>query len=225
MNKQFGLILGATVATMAFGSASFGDVLANWTFETSVPFLNDSTSYGPFAAEAGVFAASSMASGVHSSALTDWSNPVGNGTGESFSSNNWNIGDYYEFTTSTVGYDTISITWDQTRSGTGPQFFDLYWSTDGTNFTLLLDNYDVPAINWSSTTPDATLTTSFSAAGPAALDNQGTIWFRMTADSAAGGTAGSNRLDNVVISGNIPAPGALALLGVAGLVGRRRRRH
>ena len=39
----------------------------------------------------------------------------------------------------------------------------------------------------------------------------------------AGGTM---RIDNVMVNGNIlvPAPGAMALLGLAGLVGSRRRR-
>ena len=36
--------------------------------------------------------------------------------------------------------------------------------------------------------------------------------------------AGTNRVDNIVVSGNVaPAPGAIALLGLAGLIGRRRR--
>jgi len=38
---------------------------------------------------------------------------------------------------------------------------------------------------------------------------------------AAGGT---NRIDNIIVSGDVvPAPGAIALLGLAGLVARRRR--
>jgi len=219
MKKQCGMTFGAVAALMVC-SMSYGDVLAEWTFETSVP-----TTAGGHLAEGGVFAGSSFASGFHASAATVYSNPVGNGSFESFSSNNWSVGDYYAFQTSTVGYESISITWDQTRSGTGPQFFDLYWSTDGSNFFLLVDNYDVPAITWMSGTPDATLTTSFAAAGPAALDNQASIWFLMVADSAPSSTAGSNRVDNIVINGNvIPAPGAFALIGVAGLISRRRRR-
>ncbi len=44
-----------------------------------------------------------------------------------------------------------------------------------------------------------------------------------TFDGATSDT-GNNRLDNVTISGIVPAPGALALLGMGGLVGVRRRR-
>ena len=44
--------------------------------------------------------------------------------------------------------------------------------------------------------------------------------------SWAGAPSGSEPMgfDNITINGTIPAPGAIALLGVAGLVGRRRRR-
>jgi len=37
-------------------------------------------------------------------------------------------------------------------------------------------------------------------------------------------TSGNNRIDNVTISGIVPAPGAAALLGLGGLVATRRRR-
>jgi hypothetical protein len=45
--------------------------------------------------------------------------------------------------------------------------------------------------------------------------------------SWAGTPSGSEPMgmDNITINGTIPAPGVIALLGVAGLVGRRRRRH
>jgi MYXO-CTERM domain-containing protein len=40
----------------------------------------------------------------------------------------------------------------------------------------------------------------------------------------ASASTGSNRIDNIFINGNaVPTPGAVALLGLAGLVGRRRR--
>ena len=43
--------------------------------------------------------------------------------------------------------------------------------------------------------------------------------------TGATGSTGNNRFDNFIFSADvIPAPGAIALLGVAGLVGVRRRR-
>jgi len=49
------------------------------------------------------------------------------------------------------------------------------------------------------------------------------VRFRST---VGGASTGSNRIDNVSISGDlIPAPGAIALLAVAGLTGGTRRRR
>jgi MYXO-CTERM domain-containing protein len=57
----------------------------------------------------------------------------------------------------------------------------------------------------------------------AAADNQSEVIFRFRS-LVAGAATGSNRIDNVTVSvGAVPAPGAIALLGLAGLAGRRRR--
>lgn len=218
----------ALVALAGLAAVANADLLANWTFEVSVP-----VTAGPHAAEAGVNAATSQASGLHAGASV-YSNPVGNGSVESFSSNTWAPGDYYQFTTSTLGYQGITVQFDQVSSGTGPRDFDLQYSTNGTTFFNIGGTYSIlanaaPNNFWTSATyfPEHT----YSASGPAALDNQATIWFRLTQAntiSAAGGTVasgGTNRVDNVIINGTlVPAPASLALIGLAGLVGGRRRR-
>lgn len=229
MKKRIAIALAIAAVAGAATTAS-ADVLANWTFETSIP-----TTGGPHTAEAGINAASSFASGVHVSGATVYSNPSGNGTLESFSSNTWAIGDYYQFTTSTVGYMGISIGWDQASSNTGPRDFNLSWSTDGSTFTQIGSTYVVlanasPNPVWTSTTYQPIYTFPLTG-GPAALDNQGTIYFRLvmaSTVSANGGTvaaAGTDRVDSIIIDGHlIPSPGALALLGMGGLLAARRRR-
>lgn len=221
------VVLAAGLLTAAAGTAQAVD-LAAWTFETSIP-----ATAGPFAAEGGVNGGNAL--GFHSNAAAVYSNPAGNGSAESFSSNNWSVGDYYQFSTSTVGYQNISIMWDQTASNTGPRDFNLLWSTDGSTFTpiggilsVLANGTPNPA--WNSTTSDPAYTFG-PTGGPAVLDNQATIYFRLVnanTIAANGGTVasgGTNRVDNVIISGTqIPTPGAMALFGVAGLVGIRRRR-
>lgn len=217
----------AIVAGAGLAATASADVIANWTFEASIP-----ATAGPFVAEAGANAASSWALGSHVGASV-YSNPVGNGSVESFSSNTWAIGDYYQFSTSTAGYSGITIGWDQTSSGTGPRDFTLQWSTDGVTFAPL-SSYAVqingaPNTPWSSVTYNPFFTFA-PVAAPAGADNQATVYFRLTmatSVSANGGTvaaAGTDRVDNVVISGVIPTPGALALLGLGGLVASRRRR-
>lgn len=204
--------------TALAGTASARIDLALWTFETSIP-----ANAGPHTAEAGLFAASSFASGTTGGT---YSNPVGNGSNESFSSNGWNTNEYYQFTTSTLGYQNISITWDQARSSTGPADFRIAFSTDGVNFTGLLD-YAVlfnDASNggaWSSINPRVSNYTN-TVAIPA--PNAASLTVRLISLVSAAST-GTNRVDNVQITGDlIPTPGAVALAGIAGLVSIRRRR-
>lgn len=208
----------ATVAVATF--AASGDVtLSEWTFEVSVP-----TTSGPHMAEGGLFAATSFANGFHADPGAVYSNPVGNGSFESFSSNFWFAGDYYEFQTSTVGYQDISLFWDQTRSSTGASVFDLAWSTDGIIYTTFLDDYTIEPISWSSGTfhPETRYGTY---AMPVELADQANVYFRMTAQLDASSTGGSNRIDNITVGGTlIPAPGSIALLGLGGLLLTRRRR-
>ena len=230
MQKSF---IAATLAALAVASAASGAVvLANWTFEVSVPLTA-----GPFAAEAGANAASSFASGFHVSSAAAYSNPSGNGSVESFSSNNWTTGDYYQFTTGTVSYQNITIQWDQTGSGTGPRDFGLFYSVDGgSNFIQLGANYAVllngaPNLAWSSGSSQAVYTFG-PAAGPASLNNLANAIFRLKQMTNIAinpgqtvGTGGTGRVDNVIISGDlVPTPGAASLVGLGMLVALRRRR-
>jgi hypothetical protein len=214
------------VVFAAMTAAANASVIANWTFETSVP-----TTAGPVTAEAGDNFLVSQAQGMHVGVAT-YSSPAGNGSPHSYSVNTWAVGDYWQFSTSTTGYAGISIQWDQTSSATGPRDFNLFWSTDGTNFTPIGGTMAVLANTspnaWSAGTPVPAATIGPIAA-PANLDNQGTIYFRLvdaSTTSANGGTvatAGTDRVDNVIISA-VPTPGAISLLGLGGLLAARRRR-
>jgi MYXO-CTERM domain-containing protein len=197
---------------------------------TAVPAATTGTNYVYGAADAGDAAAGTSLSAFHALAATTWSSPAGNGSTYSLSSNNWSVGDYYQISVSTTGFSDISLVWDQTRSSTGPSSFRVDMSTDGTNFSTILASYSViqaglagtNTLAWSAANgvQSAFTTTVASIAG---ADNQATLIFRFVNLStvAAGGT---NRIDNIVVSsGPIPAPGAIALLGLAGLAARRRR--
>jgi len=209
-------------------SSSQAVILAGWTFETSLP-----ASAGPHTAESGVFAGSSVATGLHASASTVYSNPVGNGSLESFSSNFWAVGDYYQFASSSTGYEDITISFDQVGSSTGPRDFQFSYSTNGTTFTDFGSAYAVLANstpnNWSAGTPVLTTTFSFDLSSVTGLDNAATIYFRLTqttTTSIGGGTVatgGTNRVDNFIING-VPEP-TTALLGALGVLGLLRRRR
>lgn len=203
--------------------------IAQWTFETSVPALNDSATIDGIAAEVGT----GTASGVHASALTDWSNPVGNGSGESLSANNWTVGDYFQFRTSTAGFSNIAVSYDQVSSGTGPGEFTFAYSADGINFTQVGGSYIVLANtspdNWSSTTPVATTSYDFDLSGVSALNNATDVYFRIinfSTVSAAGGTVatgGTDRIDNFTVAA-VPEPSTYALLALGGFGVLLRRR-
>jgi len=216
------------VATLAVAGVSAADVVAGWSFANAIPAGTTGSEYVYGAADQGANAAGSSVRGFHLTAATAWSSPAGNGSQYSFSSNNWQQGDYYEARLSTLGFSGVSISFDQARSSTGPAAFILFMSVDGgSNWTTLLSytalqNGLAPNASWSSAgTRQAAYTITAAAA---AADNQADVIFRMTCDLTPGSTGGTNRIDNVFIEGTvIPAPGALALLGLAGLAGRRRR--
>lgn len=230
-------LLLALIATAAQAAT-----ITQWTFETSSPNFTGALfvgeAIGPLAAEVGT----GSASGVHASASTTYTKPAGNGSVSSFSSNNWAIGDYYQFATATTGFTGISISLDQTRSSTGPAEFSLSYSTNGTDYNAVSGatwsvnrNFtysDTTTGNSWSTSKTATNTSvSFDLSVISALNDAASVSFRIISTSTPGSTAGTNRVDNVTIAGTaisaIPEPSstaALAGLVVFGAVASRRRR-
>ena len=224
-------LFAAGLMSMVVSSAS-ADVIAGWSMSTAVAAATTGSNYTYGAADLGALTSGTSLSGYHAAAATTWSSPAGNGSTYSLSSNNWTTGDYYQVSMATTGYSDISVSWDQTRSGTGPSSFSLTMSTDGgTNFTTLLDSYTVVqagfagtgTTSWNSVTNQSGFTTTTIVGISAA--NQSNVLFRFSS-LATTAAAGTNRVDNISVTGAavpIPAPGAVALIGLAGLVSRRRR--
>ena len=247
MSVMTRLSLAAIVASTACVASASADLVVGWTIPNAFPSgagnVPTGTFYSVGAGDQGAASAGTSLSSTHQLAssganATSYTSPAGNGSAYAFSSNVWKAGDYYQASFSGTGYTGLSFTWDQTRSSTGPATWTLIMSVDGgSNWTTLLASY-APIINsaaptgagtWSSTTYNAAYTSVVQLG--ASADNAASIIVRMqaTVDSVngsgvyqAGGTA---RIDNVFINGSaVPAPGAVALLGVAGLAARRRRR-
>jgi uncharacterized protein len=187
-------------------------IIALWTFESPNTPAGATAAIYPNAIAPSTGAGN--AGGVHTSASTAWSAPVGNGSASSFSSNNWSVGNYYQFSISSAGFTGISVSWDQTGSGTGPRDFRLAYSTDGTNFTDFYSySLPSPAVSWSS--GSTSLATKFSSdlSSVTALDNQPSIYFRLIDNSATSitgatvATGGTGRVDNFTVRGTgDPAP-------------------
>lgn len=214
------IILSALTLTAAVSAAASADLIAGWTIPTAIPSGTTGTNYTYGAADQGVQTAGSSLSGFHALAATVWSSPAGNGSTHALSSNTWSVGDYYQIVVSTLGYTDISLSWDQTRSGTGPSSFELAVSTDGVAFTTL-SSYTVGQVSWSTGTPQSGSTQTLSDI--VAASDSSTVYFRFVNLSTVA-SGGTNRIDNILVNGNlIPTPGAIALLGLAGLAARRRR--
>jgi hypothetical protein len=120
-----------------------------------------------------------------------------------------------------TGLQNLTVSLAAQRTGTG--FTSQVWETssDGTNWSTWG--------SFTSGTAAGTLASSFatsgvlSLTGTSALDNAATAYVRVTFTGATSST-GNNRLDNIIFNADVvPTPGAVALLGLAGLVIRRRR--
>ena len=224
------LIASAVIAT---ASAASADVIAGWSMSTAVAAATTGTNYTYGAADLGALASGTSLSGFHTASATTWSSPAGNGSTYSLSSNNWTTGDYYQVSMATTGYSDVSISWDQTRSGTGPAAFSLSMSTDGgANFTTLLASYTVVQAGlagtgtsgWSAAGSYQTGFTTTTVVGISAA-NKSNVLFRFSSLSTTA-SGGTGRVDNISVTGAVvpvPSPGAIALVGLAGMVARRRR--
>jgi len=230
--------MAAIVAATTIAASASSSVVVGWTMPTAFPTgtgnVPTGTSYlppgpnGAGVADQGTNTAGSQIRSVHAAAAATYTSPAGNGSQYSFSSNNWNTGDFYEISFSTTGItDSMTLSWDQARSSTGPAAFKVAISVNGGAFTDLF-NYTVLQSGgggapgtWSSTTYNALYSNTLNL-GTTASDASSVVIRFVNREAVASAASGSNRIDNVFV--NIPAPGAVALLGVAGLAASRRRR-
>ena len=212
-------LLSTLIATATLTSASAQ--IAVWTFETAPPAdLLNSATIGGIAADFGL----GTASGVHASAATDWTTPTGNGSANSLSANEWAVGDYFQFSVSTVGFQNIGVSWAQTSSSTGPGEFKLAYQVNGGGFTDFFSYTVLPnqagapgAGNWNSTTEIANYNYFVDLSSVAALNNAASVDFRLimatTADATPPGTVatgGTDRVDNFTVA-VVPEPTGLTL--------------
>jgi hypothetical protein len=200
---KFRIIIFLVLVVAISGRAN---TISQWTFEANAPAdLGNSATITGIAADVG----NGTASGFHSSAASDWSTPVGNGSANSLSVNSWSVNDYFQFQLNTVGFTGITVSFDQTSSSTGPGKFNFQYSTDGSSFVTFVTGYSVSADStaWSSSAHNNLDTLSFDLSAVAALSDASNVYFRIVDDSttsAGSGTVagtGTDRIDNFTVSG------------------------
>jgi hypothetical protein len=203
--------------------------LAGFTFESLGSAATTAASVGPLAAEVGT----GSAFGQHASAATVFSTPAGNGSIRSLSSNTWATGGNYEFRVPSTGFQDLQASFDQTRSGTGPNEFNFQYSTDGSSFTTFA-TYTLAGTSFSTGTAitAAGVNFAFDLSAVDSLENLSNVYFRLTSTglNSSGGTslatAGTSRVDNFFITATeIPEPTGMALVTVAGAAALARRRR
>jgi hypothetical protein len=203
-------------------------VIAAWTFENvTIPTTTGST--GPSVAPSTmIIGDTGNAFGVHANSATNWGPATGNGSATGYSSDHWSVGDYFEFDFSPLNLANMALSFDTVGSASAPGNFQVETTTNGSSWSDLANGTYTVNVNsppWTSGSVTAGDSYSFT------LPN-GTIGVRLVDDSTTsvgGGTAGnagSIRVDNVVITGDLPEPASIGMLSV-GLLGvgwsRRRR--
>jgi MYXO-CTERM domain-containing protein len=116
----------------------------------------------------------------------------------------------FKFSMTGLANLAVSYATQKTNTGFATQTWD--YSTDGSN--------------WFSAGSVASIPTAFAVqtlGTVTGLNGAATAYLRLTVTGATS-ASGNNRLDNIVLNADaVPAPGAIALIGLAGLASRRRR--
>lgn len=204
--------LAAMAAAGFLGAAAHGDLVAAWNMNGVNPTLalEFASTHGR-----GTVDFTGLGSGSSALAGTLLGAQPGESAGDALAvSGSAFNGASMRIDCDTRGFTNLSFAFAVRRSSTGFVSNRIeYWTTLGWE---TLGSFGASSTSWEIRTFDLS-----------ALDGleDGSARLRISVDGATG-TTGSIRFDNFSMSGSaIPAPGAVALLAIAGLVGRRRRRR
>lgn len=243
MKKNLGFLFGMFLAA-SFCQNMNADVIAGWTFESLGLSYYASPGANAWLTNITAEIGQGTASAFHSSATT-YTTVTGNGSADALSSATWSVGDFYQFAVSTAtngGYFSgITLSWDQTASGTGPGRFNLEYSIGGSSWSTFATDYQVltngSAANnagsgiatsaWTASTVHNAYHFSYDLSSIFALANNSQIYFRLVDDSTTSAglgtvsTIGTERIDNFTVNGTLvalPEPSTFTLATLGGLL-------
>ncbi len=203
----------ALIAAPVLAAPVKAEIIAYWNFNTTPGSLYSWTAdqgSGTLTADAAWTQLSVTAGTTLNSEIPD---PAGGALGLKSNDNN---GLTMDFAVDTTGYEDIILSFSSTRNNQGFDVNSILFSTDGVNYTSF-STFDPSNGSYGLIIADMS--------SAAALNDAGTIFIQLLFGGAQNNN-GTTSLDNVRIVGTlIPAPGALALLGAAGLIATRRRRR
>lgn len=219
----------ALVVACAAASAAQADLIAYWNFNTNVTATNNGDTYAPTTGAGllqlavpsqdqagnnrGINSFAGSTTNAIAPDIAGQSLAVQASSAESGAAPFPNNGATLTISFSMASFEDVFLTFVSQRTSTGFNSNQVAYSTDGVNYTDLGAAY-TPASGF------ALLTFDFSGL----LDNAPTAFIRITLDGATS-VGGNNRFDNIQLNATlVPAPGALALLGLGGLIVSRRRR-
>ena len=222
-----------TTALIALTHAASGAVVTQWTFNSSnaaltlTPYIGTGT-----ATYVGGTAANTT--GIATGWVDDTTavSPVVN--------NRWTMTTFpaasaasgtagAQFAVSTAGFENVIISFGLRNSNTSSKYAQLQYSTNGTDFTNFGEVITGTGDLFTSVSRDlSSLTTTDNNSSFAfrvvSVFAPGTSAYAAAKSTSAYGVGGTYGFDLVTVNGTaIPSPGAVALLGLAGLVARRRR--
>jgi hypothetical protein len=210
-----GVFVAAMIAAGTMSSSASADLIAYWHFNDDIPGnvipadqgagSIDTASFGGSVQSTAPFAGTSQNAkdGVPAGFAMRLVGTAGNTTS-------------IDFNISMTNMEDLVVSYATERNTGGFTSQSWAWSIDGTTFhqmqtASVTTLWEVRIIDFSSATD---------------LNDAANVTLRLTFDGATAGT-GRNQLDNIQIratSTMIPAPGTLALLGLTGFIGLRRRR-
>lgn len=209
----------ALLALLAVGLTAItvdAAVITQWTFEGET--LTPSTGTGT----------ATLGTGSTSTFPAGWA------TTDSWSSNGWASGEYFQFQISTTGYEDITVSWEQTGSNTGPRDFNFQYSLDGTSFTTFSSVAAITNDGWNGSSAPVASVRSMDLSAIAGIEDVPTVYFRITAvgtTAVTGGTvaaAGTSRVDTFTVNGTLvpePTTAAMTFGGVGMMLWTLRRRR